>query len=149
MAKRSSGILLYRNKGEVLLVHPGGPFFARKDDGSWTIPKGELMENEDPLEAAVREFEEETGYKPSGAFKALTAVKQKGGKIVECWAVEGDLDAAAIVSNTFEIEWPPRSGKMKSFPEVDRAAWFTLSEAGVKINERQVNFLHQLAEILL
>lgn len=151
MAKTSSGILLYRKKQsalEVLLVHPGGPFFARKDEGSWTIPKGELMEDEDPLQAAIREFEEETGYKPTGDFIPLNAVKQKGGKTVQCWAVEGDLDAAAIVSNTFEMEWPPRSGKMKSFPEVDRASWFELPAARLKINERQVDFIGQLTDLL-
>lgn len=152
MAKISSGILLYRRLPftiEVLLVHPGGPFFAKKDDGSWTIPKGELTEDEDPLSAAIREFEEETGYKPAGDFIALPAIKQKGGKIVQCWAVTGDLDASAIVSNTFEMEWPPRSGKKKSFPEVDRAAWFSIPEARQKINERQVDFIDQLLEIIL
>lgn len=151
MAKTSSGILLYRKKQsvlEVLLVHPGGPFFARKDEGSWTIPKGELMEDEDPLEAAIREFEEETGYKPSGDFIPLNAVKQKGGKTVQCWAVEGDLDAAAIISNTFEMEWPPRSQKMKSFPEVDKASWLELPIARQKINERQVDFIDQLTALL-
>ncbi|SEW46516.1 Predicted NTP pyrophosphohydrolase, NUDIX family [Chitinophaga sp. YR573] len=151
MAKTSSGILLYRKKQsvlEVLLVHPGGPFFARKDEGSWTIPKGELMEDEDSLEAAIREFEEETGYKPSGDFIPLNAVKQKGGKTVQCWAVEGDLDAAAIISNTFEMEWPPRSQKMKSFPEVDKASWLELPIARQKINERQVDFIDQLTALL-
>jgi predicted NUDIX family NTP pyrophosphohydrolase len=151
MAKISSGILLYRKRQavlEVLLVHPGGPFFARKDEGSWTIPKGELLAEEDPLEAAIREFEEETGYKPSGEFIALNPVKQKGGKIVQCWATEGDLDAANIVSNTFEMEWPLRSGKMKSFPEVDRAAWFELPIASLKINERQADFIVQLTALL-
>jgi predicted NUDIX family NTP pyrophosphohydrolase len=151
MAKISSGILLYRKQLsvlEVLLVHPGGPFFARKDEGSWTIPKGELMEDEDPLQAAIREFEEETGYKPAGDFIPLTSIKQKGGKVVQCWAVEGDLDSAAIVSNTFEMEWPLRSGKMKIFPEIDRAAWFELQLAQQKINERQVDFIDQLTTLL-
>lgn len=151
MAKISSGILLYRiiqSSAEILLVHPGGPFFARKDDGSWTIPKGELIDDEDPLHAAIREFEEETGYKPAGNFIALPAIKQKGGKIVQCWAVSGDLDPAAIVSNTFEMEWPPRSGKRKSFPEVDRAAWFSIPEARQKINERQVDFINKLLEVI-
>jgi predicted NUDIX family NTP pyrophosphohydrolase len=151
MAKISSGILLYRKQLsalEVLLVHPGGPFFARKDEGSWTIPKGELMEDEDPLKAAIREFEEETGYKPAGDFILLTSIKQKGGKVVQCWAVEGDLDPAAIVSNTFEIEWPLRSGKMKIFPEIDRAAWFELPQARQKINERQIDFIDQLTTLL-
>lgn len=152
MAKISSGILLYRirqSSPEVLLVHPGGPFFAKKDDGSWTIPKGELMEDEDPLTAAIREFEEETGYKPAGDFIALPAIKQKGGKIVQCWAVTGDLDAGAIVSNTFEMEWPPRSGKKKSFPEIDRAAWYSIPEARQKINERQIGFIDNLLDIIL
>jgi predicted NUDIX family NTP pyrophosphohydrolase len=151
MAKISSGILLYRRLSstiEVLLVHPGGPFFAKKDEGSWTIPKGELIEDEDPLSAAIREFEEETGYKPAGDFIALPAIKQKGGKIVQCWAVTGDLDASAIVSNTFEMEWPPRSGKKKSFPEVDSAAWFSIQEARQKINERQIDFIDKLLEII-
>lgn len=151
MAKISSGILLYRNHTsviEIFLVHPGGPFFAKKDEGSWTIPKGELMEDEDPLSAAIREFEEETGYKPAGDFIELPGIKQKGGKIVKCWAVKGDLDPLAIVSNTFEMEWPPRSGKKKSFPEVDKAAWFTVSAACVKINERQVDLINKLLEII-
>jgi predicted NUDIX family NTP pyrophosphohydrolase len=146
----SSGILLYRHQPalEVLLVHPGGPFFARKDEGSWTIPKGELMTGEDPLQAALREFEEETGYKPAGDFTALSAVKQKGGKTVMCWAAAGDFEAAAIVSNTFEIEWPPHSGKQQSFPEVDRAAWFTVHIARKKINERQIAFIDQLIALI-
>ena len=145
--KLSSGILLYRHHQsnlEVLLVHPGGPFFARKDAGSWTIPKGELNPDEDPLKAAVREFEEETGYKPSGDFTELRPVKQKGGKTVLCWAVAGDLDAGNITSNTFEIEWPPKSGKRKSFPEIDKAAWFTIADAREKINEKQAAFLDEL-----
>lgn len=151
MAKISSGVLLYRKHAssiEILLVHPGGPFFAKKDEGSWTIPKGELIDNEDPLAAAIREFEEETGYKPAGDFIALSSIKQKGGKIVQCWAVEGDLDPLAIVSNTFEIEWPPRSGKMKSYPEVDKAAWFSVAVARQKINERQVSFIDNLLEVI-
>jgi predicted NUDIX family NTP pyrophosphohydrolase len=151
MAKLSSGILLYRVRKagpEVLLVHPGGPFFARKDAGSWTIPKGELNGEEEPLKAAIREFEEETGYKPSGNFTELRSVKQKGGKTVLCWAVTGDLDASEITSNTFEIEWPPHSGKMKSFPEIDKAAWFDLTTAREKMNEKQTAFLDQLEALL-
>lgn len=152
MAKISSGILLYRKHSssiEILLVHPGGPFFAKKDEGSWTIPKGELIEDEDPLSAAIREFEEETGYKPAGDFIALPSIKQKGGKVVQCWAVEGDLDPLTIISNTFEMEWPPRSGKKKSFPEVDKAAWFPLPVARRKINERQVDFIDKLLEVIV
>lgn len=150
MSKQSAGILLYRvtTKTEVLLVHPGGPFFSKKDAGSWTIPKGEFAEAEMPLHAAIREFEEETGYRPEGDFLPLQPVKQKGGKVVQCWAVTGNLNAATIVSNSFEIEWPPRSGKMQSFPEIDRAGWFTLEEARIKINERQIAFLDQLAQLI-
>jgi len=149
--KKSAGILLFRKSKlatEFFLVHPGGPFFAKKNEGWWTIPKGELLEAEDPLDAALREFEEETGYRPSGDFIPLQAIQQKGGKTVLCWAAEGDLDADAIKSNTFEIEWPPRSGKMKSFPEVDHAAWYTLAEAAVMINERQKSFLEELTAII-
>lgn len=145
--KQSAGILLFRklnNEVEFFLVHPGGPFFARKDAGWWTVPKGEIMTDEDPLDAAIREFEEETGYKPSGDFIPLQAVIQKGGKQVLCWAVKGDLDPETIVSNTFEIEWPPRSGKMKSFPEIDKGQWFSFEEAGKMINEKQAAFLLEL-----
>jgi predicted NUDIX family NTP pyrophosphohydrolase len=152
MAKVSSGILLFRKQSssiEILLVHPGGPFFAKKDEGSWTIPKGELIDDEEPLSAAIREFEEETGYKPAGDFIELPAIKQKGGKIVQCWAVTGDLDPATITSNTFEMEWPPRSGKKKSFPEIDKAAWFSIDTARQKINERQIDFIDKLLEIIL
>lgn len=147
MAKQSAGILLYRKKGrqlEVFLGHPGGPFWAKKDLGSWSVPKGEYQAGEEPLQAAVREFEEETGYRPSGNFIQLATIRQKGHKTVHCWAVEGDLDAERIVSNRFEIEWPPRSGKMKSFPEIDRAAWFPIDIAREKINERQAGFIDEL-----
>ncbi|SFD90966.1 Predicted NTP pyrophosphohydrolase, NUDIX family [Chitinophaga sp. CF118] len=150
MAKTSSGILLYRKHSsvlEVLLVHPGGPFFARKDEGSWSIPKGELKKEEDALLGAIREFEEETGHTPVGNFIPLSAIKQKGGKIVQCWAVSGDLDVTTIVSNTFEMEWPPSSGKMKSFPEVDRAEWFDVASARKKINEKQISFIDKLLEL--
>lgn len=149
MTKQSAGILLYRRKGEqleVFLGHPGGPFWAKKDPGSWSIPKGEYPDGEAPLKAAIREFEEETGYRPSGNFIQLTSIRQKGHKTVHCWAVEGDLDADSIVSNLFEMEWPPRSGKMKTFPEIDRAAWFPLSVAREKINERQASFIDELEE---
>ncbi|KAA2239930.1 NUDIX domain-containing protein [Chitinophaga agrisoli] len=150
MAKQSAGILLFRRKGrglEVLLVHPGGPFFAKKDAGHWTIPKGEYPAEEEPLQAAIREFEEETGYRPQGQFIPLHPIKQKGGKVVLCWAVSGNLDADAITSNTFTIEWPPRSGKQRVFPEIDRAAWYTLAEARQMMNERQTAFLDELAAI--
>lgn len=147
MAKQSAGILLYRRKEkqlEVFLGHPGGPFWAKKDLGSWSIPKGEYLEGEEPLQAAIREFEEETGYRPSGSFIQLSTIRQKGHKTVHCWAVEGDLDAEGIISNLFEMEWPPRSGKMKTFPEIDRAAWFSVGTAREKINERQAGFIDEL-----
>ena len=150
MAQRSAGILLYHrgNDGvEVLLVHPGGPFFARRDDGAWGIPKGLYEDDEEPLAAARREFAEELGSPcPAGEALDLGEVRQKGGKRVMAWAVEGDLDASTITSNTFELEWPPRSGRRESFPEVDRAAWFTLDAARVKLLAAQVEFLDRLAE---
>lgn len=151
MAKQSAGILLYRRKGkqlEVFLAHPGGPFWVKKDMGSWSVPKGEYLEGEEPLQAAIREFEEETGYRPSGDFIQLSTIRQKGHKTVHCWAVTGDLDADSIVSNQFEIEWPPRSGKMRTFPEIDRAAWFSISIAREKINERQVSFIDELVKCI-
>jgi predicted NUDIX family NTP pyrophosphohydrolase len=152
MAQRSAGILLYRRGGdgvEVLLVHPGGPFFARRDDGAWGIPKGLYEDDEEPLAAARREFAEELGSPcPAGEALDLGEVRQKGGKRVMAWAVEGDLDASTITSNTFELEWPPRSGRRESFPEVDRAAWFTLDAARVKLLAAQVEFLDRLAERL-
>ena len=149
--KQSAGILLFRrmnDETEFFLVHPGGPFFIKKDEGWWTIPKGELLEGEDPLTAAVREFEEETGHVLSGDFIPLEPVQQKGGKIVLGWAVEGDLDPATINSNTFDMEWPPRSGKRKTFPEIDKGAWYNFSEAALRINERQKAFLEELAAAL-
>ncbi|TZF83990.1 NUDIX domain-containing protein [Pedobacter sp. BS3] len=149
--KQSAGILLYRLTGkapEFFLVHPGGPFFIKKDAGWWSIPKGEMMPDEEPLDAAIREFEEETGYRPSGEFKALQPVTQKGGKKVYCWLVAGDLDPETITCNTFELEWPPRSGKKASFPEIDRAAWFSLNEARQKMNEKQVAFLDEAVGML-
>jgi len=145
--KISAGLLLYRkitDQFEFFLVHPGGPFFAKKDAGWWTIPKGELLENEEPLAAAVREFEEETGFKISGHFSELGSITQKTGKKVLCWAIEFEINASEIVSNTFEMEWPPRSGKMKLFPEVDKAGWFTYDEAAKLINARQISFLDEV-----
>ena len=152
MPTRSAGILLYRLKNklpEVFLVHPGGPFWAKKDDGAWTIPKGEFDEREVPLDAAKREFEEETGTKISGEFIELNPVKQKSGKIVFAWAVEGDIDPTKIRSNEFEIEWPPRSGKMKSFPEIDKASWFDPKEAKKKIIAAQVPLVEELEKMVL
>jgi predicted NUDIX family NTP pyrophosphohydrolase len=152
MPQRSAGILLHRHGTdgvEVLLVHPGGPFFARRDDGAWSIPKGLYGDDEAPLDAARREFAEELGGAcPPGAALELGEIRQKGGKRVLAWAVEGDLDASAITSNTFELEWPPRSGRRQSFPEVDRAAWFTLAGARAKLLAAQVEFLDRLAERL-
>jgi predicted NUDIX family NTP pyrophosphohydrolase len=146
MAKQSAGILLYRriNGLEVMLVHPGGPFFAKKDLGSWTIPKGEIAENEDPFSAALREFREETGAVLKGPGIALPPVRQKGGKIVYAWAIEGDLDASLIVSNTFT--WP--AGSAREFPEVDRAQWFTPDEALKKINDAQRALIDALAGLV-
>jgi predicted NUDIX family NTP pyrophosphohydrolase len=148
MAKRSSGILLFRRAAEleVLLVHPGGPFWAKKDLGAWSIPKGEHDQAEEAMACALREFEEETGTKPDSSDLAdLGTVKQKSGKVVQAYALEGDLDADAIRSNTFTMEWPPRSGRQSEFPEVDRAAWFGLHEARERINPAQAAFLDRLA----
>ena len=150
MAKTSAGLLLYRwreDRLEVFLVHPGGPFWARKDDGAWSIPKGEFTAGEDPLLAARREVEEETGLVPDGASVALSPLRQAGGKIVHAFALEGDCDPTAIRSNSFTIEWPPRSGERREFPEVDRAAWFALAEAKRKILKSQLGLLAQLAEL--
>jgi predicted NUDIX family NTP pyrophosphohydrolase len=147
----SAGILLFRKIGEkfeVLLVHPGGPFWTKKDLGAWSIPKGEIAESESPETAARREFEEELGSQPEGELIPLGEIRQKAGKIVHAWALEGDLDVTKIRSNTFQIEWPPRSGKMKEFPEVDRAAFFSLDEARQKINPAQAEFIDRLERIL-
>ena len=147
MSKKSAGIVLYRTQGhflEILLVHPGGPFWAKKDEEAWTIPKGEFEDDEDPLTAAKREFEEETGMKISGQFIELKPVKQKSGKLVLAWAVEGNIDPAKIKSNEFEMEWPPRSGKMKSFPEIDKAEWFNINDAEKKINPGQLPLIKEL-----
>ncbi len=145
--KNSAGILLHRLRGsgiEVFLVHPGGPFWATKDAGAWSIPKGEFEAGEDPLEAAKREFKEETGFAVEGNFIELTPVKQPGGKVVYAWAVMGDCEAESIKSNTFSLEWPPRSGKRKEFPEVDRAGWFTPEVAREKILKGQLVLLEEL-----
>ncbi|HEV3379337.1 MAG TPA: NUDIX domain-containing protein [Thermoleophilaceae bacterium] len=152
MAKRSAGILLYRIAGgrpEVLLVHPGGPFWARKDAGSWSIPKGEYGDGEAPQACALREFEEETGVGlPPGELLELGSVKQKGGKVVTAWAAEGDLDADSVRSNTFTMEWPPRSGRTAEFPEIDRAGWFGVEEAREKLVAAQAELVDRLVERL-
>ena len=148
MAKASAGLLVFRRRGgeiEVFLVHPGGPFWAKKDAGAWTIPKGEIAPGEDALACARREFREETGQGIDGDFLALGDIRQAGGKIVTAWAVAGDVDAERIVSNSFELEWPPRSGRKRSFPEVDRAQWFPLDEAKRRINKGQAELLERLA----
>ena len=152
MPKRSAGILLYRRTNgepEVLLVHPGGPYWEKKDLGAWSIPKGEYDDAEDPRACALREFEEELGARPpEGDLAALGSAKQSGGKVVTAWAIEGDLDPAGARSNTFTLEWPPRSGVMREFPEVDRADWFTLDDARRRINPAQAVFLDRLREEL-
>jgi predicted NUDIX family NTP pyrophosphohydrolase len=151
MAKRSAGLLLYRrrdNAVELLLVHPGGPFWARKDDGAWSIPKGEYSEHEDPLVVAKREFEEETGARPHGDPLPLGDIVQKGRKVVTGFALEGDFDPAALRSNTFEMEWPPKSGRKQSFPEVDRAQWFAPAEARQKILASQGELITRLLKAL-
>jgi predicted NUDIX family NTP pyrophosphohydrolase len=144
----SAGILLFRRRPagvEVLLVHPGGPFWARRDEGAWSIPKGECEPGEEPRSRALTEFAEETGTDLDGvALHELGEVRQRGGKVVVAFAAEGDLDADAIVSNTFEMEWPPRSGRRQTFPEVDRAAWFGLEEARLRINPAQAALLDRL-----
>jgi predicted NUDIX family NTP pyrophosphohydrolase len=151
-AKTSAGLLMFRTtKGglEVLLVHPGGPYFQNKDEGAWTIPKGEAAEGEDLQERARIEFEEELGIAASGQWMELGSIKQKGGKTVHAWAFAGDLkDDFKLASNTFEMEWPPRSGKMQRFPEVDRANFFAVEEARKKINVAQTVFLDRLIEQL-
>ena len=151
MPRVSAGLLMYRRRGgalEVLLVHPGGPFWSNKDLGAWTIPKGEVAEGEDEVTTARREFQEETGLQPQGALRPLGSVKQKGGKVVHAWAFEGDADAAAIRSNTYSVEWPPRSGQWRTFPEVDRAEWFPLDEARRRINAAQAGLIDTLERAL-
>ena len=149
--KRSAGVLLFRRIGpqiEVLLAHPGGPFWKHKDEGAWSIPKGQYGDDEDPLAAAKREFSEEIGVTPSGEFVPLGEVRQPGDKIVTVWAVEGDFDAVNLRSNTFSILWPPNSGKLQEFPEIDRAEWFPLEIARRKILKGQVEVLDRLAGYL-
>jgi predicted NUDIX family NTP pyrophosphohydrolase len=151
MPKQSAGLMMYRWRDtalEVFLVHPGGPFWAKKDLGAWTIPKGEYAIGEDPLTAARREFEEETSFPANGDFLDLGTIKQAGGKLVRVWALEGDCDPAALVSNTFELEWPPRSGRMAEFPEADRGAWFSIAEARGRILKSQEPVLDLLVERL-
>jgi predicted NUDIX family NTP pyrophosphohydrolase len=146
MAKRSAGLLLYRrvNGVEVFLVHPGGPFWAKKDDGVWSLPKGEYAEDEDPLSAAKREVEEETGFAVDGNFVPLGELRQPSGKIVTAWAIERDIDASLVKSNTFSMEWPPKSGKTQEFPEVDKGGWFSIPSAKTRLLKGQVAFLDRL-----
>ena len=149
MKKRSAGILLFRKSEagvEVFLVHPGGPFWAKKDLGSWSLPKGEFEDSEDPLTAAKREFTEETGCVVDGAFVALGDLKQPSGKLISAWALEHDLDPAMVKSNTFPMEWPPKSGKTQEFPEVDAGGWFLLPAALEKLLKGQADFISRLAE---
>lgn len=152
MAKHSAGLLLYRRRNqsiEVFLVHPGGPFWAKKDLGAWSIPKGEYADGEDPLASARREFAEETGFPAPADAVALGDLKQAGGKIVMAWAAEGDCDPEKLISNTCEIEWPPRSGRKMEIPEVDRAAWFAMDEARERILKSQQPFLERLEQELI
>ena len=149
--RQSAGILLYRKKletPEIFLVHPGGPFWKNKDREAWSIPKGEFADGEDPLTAAKREFYEETGYEISGKFVALNSILLKSGKKVFAWAINKDIDLKNIISNHFEMEWPPRSGKLQSFPEVDKGEWFSFEIAKEKINGRQVELIEQLQQML-
>lgn len=151
MPRTSAGVLLYRRRGgtiEVFLVHPGGPFWAKKDQAAWSIPKGEFDPGEDPLEAARRELEEETGLVVEGDFWPLGPVRQPGGKVVHAFAIEADADPDAIRSNSFWVQWPPGSGQWRSFPEVDRAAWFDLETARQKIHKGQVPLLDELERLL-
>jgi predicted NUDIX family NTP pyrophosphohydrolase len=149
--KKTAGLLLYRIRDsalEVFLVHPGGPFWAKKDDGAWSIPKGEFTEDEAPLSAAKREFQEETGFSVEGNFMALKPLKQRSGKLVYAWALESDCDAAAVKSNLFSMEWPPRSGKRQEYPEVDRGGWFALEVAKRKIMPGQIGLLDELQQMV-
>jgi predicted NUDIX family NTP pyrophosphohydrolase len=151
MAKRSAGLIVYRRRGEdleVFLVHPGGPFWAKKDLGAWSIPKGEYEEGEEGLDVARREFLEETGFAVDGDFLEVGTIKQAGGKVVTAWAVEGEFDAALLRSNVFEMEWPPRSGRLQEFPEVDRGGWFSIEEARGRILKGQVGLLERLEGLL-
>ena len=149
--KTSAGILMYRRTGdsiELFLIHPGGPFWAKKDLRAWSIPKGEYGDGEKGLDAARREFMEETGSEAAGDFIPLEPVKQRGGKVVSAWAVEGSIDAQAIRSNTFSMEWPPKSGRQAEFPEVDKAGWFSVREARLKLNSAQAAFINSLCDHL-
>jgi predicted NUDIX family NTP pyrophosphohydrolase len=149
--KKSAGLLLYRcmeNTIEFFLVHPGGPFWKNKDIGAWTIPKGELEDEEDALETAKREFKEETGTIIDGNFITLTPVKQKAGKLVYAWAIQGNIDSEKITSNTFKIQWPPKSGKWVDLPEVDKAGWFSIEESKQKINPAQIPLIDELLELI-
>jgi len=151
MAKKATaGLLIFRRCAglEVLLIHPGGPFWAKKDLGAWSLPKGQIEENEEPLAAAQREFAEETGFTADGEFLPLNSIRQSGGKVVHAWAVEGDCDPARLRSNFFSMEWPPKSGTLCQFPEADRAAWFSIAEARRRILPAQKDFLEQLTAIL-
>lgn len=151
MSKVSAGLVMYRKRSgqlEVLLVHLGGPFWAKKDAGAWFIPKGEINPGEDELAAAKREFEEETGLRPESTLLPLGSVKHKTGKKVLAWAFEGDCDPASLRSNTFQMEWPPRSGKTREFPEIDRAAFFTVAAAREKMHAAEFEFLPRLADLL-
>ena len=150
--RHSAGLLMYRRIAggaiEVLLAHPGGPYWRNKDDGAWTIPKGEFEAPEEAMVAARREFLEETGFAPRAPFIPIGEIRQKGGKRIQAWAFEGDADPAGLRSNEFEIEWPPRSGKRQSFPEVDAIAWFSPDQARVKMNPAQAEWLDRLADAL-
>lgn len=151
MAKTSAGLLVYRPRDggiEVFLVHPGGPFWAKKDAAAWTIPKGELAADEDPLDCARREFTEETGFTLDGPFASLGSIRQAGGKLVHAFVTAADLDPAKLVSNTFKLQWPPKSNRWVEFPEVDRAAWFSLAVAAEKINPAQAELLTRLRTAL-
>jgi predicted NUDIX family NTP pyrophosphohydrolase len=151
MPKVSAGLLMYRMRDghvEVLLVHPGGPFWAKKDQGAWSIPKGEVEAAEDPFSTAKREFEEELGFEPKGKFTKLQTVKQKGGKTVQAWAFEGNCEPSSVRSNTFLMEWPPRSGKEREFPEIDRAEFFEMRDAKQRINAAQSELLSELEHLL-
>jgi predicted NUDIX family NTP pyrophosphohydrolase len=149
--KQAAGILLFRRGAaglQVLLAHPGGPLWSRKDYGAWTLPKGQFTDGELPLDAAKREFEEEMGAAPAGDFTPLGTVKQPSGKVIHAWAAESDFDAAGVKSNLFSMEWPPKSGRMAEFPEVDRAAWFSIAEARHRIIKGQAPFLDRLLALL-
>jgi predicted NUDIX family NTP pyrophosphohydrolase len=151
MAKKSAGLLMYRKREgqlEILLVHPGGPFWAKKDEGAWSIPKGRYIEEENALEAAKREFKEETGLTAAGDFKQLKSVVLRGGKEITAWAFEGDCNVSQCQSNTFLMEWPPFSGNQQEFPEVDRAKWFTIEQARIKILKGQIPLLEDFEQLI-